>query len=87
MTSENYGVRDRSDLSGEHTQEQDETLHDLKIHRSDRNSRYFSTKSNNFYSDKFPIISDIFHVSGGDGEGDFEDAQLAPATTQSPTVE
>ena len=39
------------------------------------------------FSDEFPIISDITHVSGGDGEGDFEDDYLAPATTQSPTVE
>ena len=39
------------------------------------------------YSGEFPIISDIIHVSGGDDEGDFEDDHLAPATTQSPTVE
>ena len=39
------------------------------------------------YSGEIPIISDIIHVSGGDGEGDFEDDHLAPATTQSPTVE
>ena len=38
-----------------------------------------------FYSDEFPIISDIVRVSGGDDEGDFEDDHLAPATTQSPT--
>ena len=38
-----------------------------------------------FYSGEIPIISDIIHVSGGDDEGDFENA-LAPATMPSVTV-
>ena len=76
MTSENYGVRDQSDLSGEHTQEQDETLHDLKIHRSDRNSKHFFHVEPQFYSGEIPVISDIIYGSGGDHEDDFEDDHL-----------
>ena len=37
LTSESSEVRDRSDLSGEHTQEHDEILDDIEIHRNDHN--------------------------------------------------
>ena len=40
-----------------------------------------------FYSGEIPIISDIIHVSGGDGEGDFEDGHLVHRSWLVPTVE
>ena len=35
-----------------------------------------------FYSGEIPIISDIIHVSGGDGEGDFGDGHLVRRSSQ-----
>ena len=39
-----------------------------------------------FYSDEFPTISDIIHVSGGDDEGDFEDDHLVQRSSQLPAL-
>ena len=40
-----------------------------------------------FYSGEIPIISDIIHVSGGDGEGDFGDGHLVQRSLPFPLVE
>ena len=68
MTSENYGVREPSDVPNELIIDHDLSLHDLGIDINDR---------------KFEILlhigSDIIHVSGRDRKDDFEDDQLAPS--------
>ena len=40
-----------------------------------------------FYSGEIPIISDIIHVSGGDGEGDFGDGHLVQRNMPMSTVD
>ena len=40
-----------------------------------------------FYSGGIPIIPDIIHVSGGDGEDGFEDGHMVQQSIPSVTVE
>ena len=40
-----------------------------------------------FYSGEIPIISDIIHVSGGDGELDFGDGHLVQRKMSMSTVD
>ena len=78
MTSENYGVRESSDVPNELTIDHDLSLHDLGIDINGRNSKFFCTFDHSvIQARRDPIGSDIIHVSGGDAERDFEDDHLA----------
>ena len=78
MTSENYGVREPSDVPSQLTIDHDFSLHDLEIDINDRNSKFLLHIRPQRYSGEIPIGSDMIHVSGRDRKDDFEDDQLAP---------